>query len=567
MNIFNKIKQDLLNSLTNLDKNLDFKNVTIEVPKDKSHGDISTNAAMILCKQLKINPKELANTFSEELKKIDYVEKVEIAGPGFINIFLNNNIWYQVLESILKEKEKYGEEDLGKGEKVNVEYVSVNPTGPLHVGHTRAAIFADALAYLLKKVGYDVTKEYYINDAGNQIKILVKSAYLRYLEALGETIEIPEGCYPGEYLKPVGQKLKEKYGDDLKNKTEEELFILIRQFVVDEMMDLIREDTEAIGIEYDLYFSEKKELHDKGIVERGMKILEDKGLVYKGKLPPPRGVDAKDYIAKELTLFRSTQFGDDEDRAIRRNDGSSTYITGDIAYSLSKYERGYKKAIVAWGADHIGYVKRFTAITRAVSDNQCEPHVFLVPMVKFLKKGELVKLSKRAGNLLRAKDVVEEVGKDVLRFIMLTRQNSAPLNFDLEKVKEQTKDNPVFYVQYAHARACSVFRKLKELKLDLPENSDFTKLNTAEEIDLIKKLAEYPKIIESAAIHYEPHRITFYLQELASEFHSLWNSNVKFIDEENLELTKTRTDLVQAIIVVIKNGLGILGVRALEEMR
>jgi len=577
MNIYKKIKSDIISILQKIGKNFDvedqnvFEGISVENPKEEKYGDISTNSAMVLCKVFRKNPRELAGLISEKLKQISYVEKVEIAGAGFINMTLKKSYWQEILNDILKADEKYGESNLGKGEKVNVEYVSVNPTGPLHIGHTRGAIFGDALASLLKKVGYDVTKEYYVNDAGNQIKTLSKSAYLRYLEALGETIEIPDGCYPGEYLKPVGQALKAKFGVNLKGKTEDEYIPMIREFVVDKMMDLIKDDLDKMGIHHDLFFSEKKELHDKSAMEETLKFLWDKGLLYKGKLEAPKGKVIEDYVAEELTLFKTKQFGDDEDRAVLKTDGTPTYLAGDMPYLKNKIDRGFRKMFIILGADHVGYVKRLQAVSNAISDGKAELNIHLASMVKFVENGEPIKMSKRSGKFLTARDVVDEVGKDILRFIMLTKQMATPMVFDFAKAKEQSKDNPIFYVQYAHARVYSVYRKAKDdLGLDIKNLGKFnlSLLEDEAEISLIKKMAEYPKVIESSAMNYEPIKITLYLQELASQFHSLWNlgGNLKFIVENDKELTKARLILIQAVANVIKSGLTILGVKPVESL-
>jgi arginyl-tRNA synthetase len=578
MNIYKKIKSDIIVILKKIAKELNtevdekiLNRISVENPKEEKYGDISTNSAMVLCKVFRKNPRELANLILEELKKLDYIEKIDIAGAGFINMTLKKSYWQNLLNKILEEGHKYGECNIGKGEKVNVEYVSVNPTGPLHIGHTRGAIFGDALASILKKVGYDVTKEYYINDAGNQIKTLSKSAYLRYLEALGETITIPEGCYPGEYLKPIGQELKKKYGDSLKGKTEDEYIPMIREFVVDKMMNLIKDDMDKMGIHHDVFFSEKKELHDKGAMDETLKFLWDKGLLYKGKLEAPKGKKIENYVAEELTLFKTKQFGDDEDRAVLKADGTPTYLAGDMPYLKNKIDRGFTKLFMILGADHIGYVKRIQAVAKAISEDKAELNIHLTSMVKFVKNGKPIKMSKRAGKFLTARDVVNEVGKDILRFIMLTKQLSSPMEFDFAKVKEQSKDNPVFYVQYAHARCHSVFRKAKEemgLNIENLKEFDLSLLKDEVEISLIKKLLEYPKILESSAITYEPIKITQYLQELASQFHSLWNlgGDLKFIISDNKELTKARLILIKATANVISIGLTILGVKPLKKM-
>lgn len=576
----------------------DFENFTVEPTKEKSHGDLACNAAMVLSKKFATieslnNPRKLAQRIIDEVNAgsssgvgFSNISKLEIAGPGFINIFLKNQIFHHILAQLLQNK-KFIFSNIGKGEKINLEYASPNPTGPIHVGHTRGAIYGDVLASLLSKVGFDVLKEYYINDAGAQIITLVKSAYLRYLEACGDKIEIPEGLYPGEYLIPVGESLKNKFGDSLKNKSETEYSAAIRDFVVAEMLEMIKRDLLELGIKHDSYFSEKKELHDTNKIEAAIKILQDKGLIFEGKLEAPKtekGVGAKDfklpedYEEQNQTLFRSTDFGDDQDRVVKKSDGTLTYLAGDMAYSLSKYQRGAKKFIMPLGYDHAGYVKRLSAVVSAISEGHAQVKVILCQMVKFIKNGEPLKMSKRSGNFITAREVIDEVGSDALRFIMLTRKNDAPFDFDLAKVIEQSKDNPIFYVQYAHARCCSVLRNLKSegIELNIDSNnideSVLKNLTDESEIDLIKKIASYPRIIELAAANFEPHKIAFYLQELAAEFHSLWNKGsenpeLKFIIKDNLEVTKARIYLITALKIIIASGLDIFNIKALEEMR
>lgn len=583
MNIFNKVKSDLvkiLNDKFDVENGVDSRvidRVTVENPKDRSHGDLATNIAMVSCKEFKTNPRKLAEELVSEIEKIDYVEKAEIAGPGFINLKLKPTIWQEAVKEILVENGDYGIEDLGKGEKVNVEYVSANPTGPIHIGHTRGSIFGDVLANVLEKVGYDVTKEYYINDAGGQINTLVKSAYLRYLEALGEEITIPEGCYPGAYLIPTGKMLVEKFGESLKGMDEEEYYSTIRDHVVESMMDLIREDLKIMNIKHDVYFSEKKNLHDTGAIQGVSKFLEDRGLVYEGVTEAPKGKVPADFKPEKKLLFKSTEFGDDEDRVVFKADGTATYFAADIAYAKDKFDRGFKKTFVVLGADHGGYVKRMKAVTKAVSNGECEAEVFLVNLIKLFENGEPFKMSKRSGKFITARDMAEEVGKDILRFIIMTRQNTAPIDFDFQKVKEQSKDNPVFYVQYAYARGSSVLRKAKEEGINIPTVESLSDVNLSllgdeAEIELIKKLVQYPKIVSSAAKSYELHKLAFYSQEIASEFHSLWNKggqddSLKFIQVDNEELTKARLCLIQATLVILKSCLGLLGVEPMEEMR
>jgi arginyl-tRNA synthetase len=551
---------------------------TVEPCKDKNHGDIATNIAMVFSKDFKKKPYDLASCIIDLLAKNEDIESVKIAGAGFINIIFKKQVWCDFLNDLLAKKE-FEFPDLGKKEKINLEYASPNPTGPMHVGHTRGAIYGDVLANLLIKTNFDVTKEYYINDAGSQIITLVKSAYLRYLESCGQKIEITEGLYPGEYLIAIGQKIKEKYQDSLINKEESEYIDLIRDFVVDEMMSMIKDDLLQLGISHDVFSSEKKKLHDSGKIDQAIKILEDKGLIYQGTLEPPKNRElSEEYSNQEQTLFKSTLFGDDVDRVVRKSDGLPTYLAGDIAYSLDKFERGFKKMILPLGFDHAGYVKRLTGVVKAISNNEAEVKVILCQMVKFLKDGQPLKMSKRSGNFITAREVVDEVGADVLRFTMLTRKNDAPFNFDLAKMLEQSKDNPIFYIQYAYARCSSVIRNLKnenpELAklIDVKINNDvLNRLNNEIEIDLIKKLANYERVIEMSVINFEPHRIAFYLQELAANFHFLWNEgknngNLRFIIEGDDELTRARLLLIISIMKIISSALSIFNIKPMEEM-
>ncbi len=593
MNIFKNIKEKLTQIILEIAKS---KNIeiaqskldlfTVEPCREKSHGDMATNIAMILCKDFQTKPQDLANLITQKLEKDNQIKTAQLAGVGFINIILENQVWHEILSDILSKKE-IELPNLGKGEKVNLEYASPNPTGPMHVGHTRGAIYGDVLANLLIKTGFAVTKEYYINDAGSQIITLIKSAYLRYQEACGKEITIPEGLYPGEYLIQIGQKLKEKYQDQLLHKMEEEYLNLIRDFVVDSMMEMIKDDLAQLGIKHDVFSSEKKKLHDSGKIDQAIKILQDQDLIYEGILEAPKGKEIEDYSAEPQILFRSTLFGDDCDRVVKKSDGTPTYLAGDIAYSLDKFERGFKKMILPLGFDHAGYVKRLSAVVKAISGGEASVKVILCQMVKFIKDGKPLKMSKRSGNFITARDVIDEVGADVIRFIMLTRKNDAPFDFDLSKVLEQSKDNPIFYVQYAYARCSSVLRKLKD---EIPEffeefskgfldlqsseidNSVLSNLKHESEVDLIKKLANYRRTIEMSVLNYEPHRIAFYLQDLVASFHSLWNEGVKnndlrFIIPSNKDLTKSKIYLILALMKVIANALSIFNIKPLEEMK
>jgi len=553
----------------------DLKNFTVEPTKERSHGDLACNAAMILSKKFinveaLNNPKKLAQKLIDEVKD-ENIAKLEIAGPGFINISLKSHIFYQLVKQVVEEKFTYP--NLGNGTKVNLEYASPNPTGPIHVGHTRGAIYGDVLANLLKKTGFDILKEYYINDAGSQIITLLKSAYMRYLQACGKNVEIPEGLYPGDYLIEVGEQLKAKFGDSLIAKNEAEILPQIRDFIVDAMVEMIKRDLLALGIKHDSYFSEKKNLHDKNKIAATIDFLKKQDLIYVGKLEAPKtekGVGAlpEGYDDKDQTLFRATKFGDDQDRVVQKADGSFTYFGADLAYSLSKFERGAKIFIMPLGYDHAGYVKRLTAAVAALTNKEAQLKIILCQMVKFVKNGEPLKMSKRAGNFITARQVIDEVGADALRFIMLTRKNDAHFDFDLAKVIEQSKDNPIFYVQYAHARICSVLRQAQFEKIDA---QNLEKLSDESEIELIKKIAAFPRIVEMAATSFEPHRIAFYLQELAAEFHALWNKgmenpNLKFIIKDDLQLTQARLYLLAATKKIIAEGLDIFNIKALEQM-
>ncbi len=583
MNIFKNFQnsiRDIILSLGDsgkLPSDMDLAAITAEPPRDPSHGDIATNAAMVLVKQAKMKPRDIAELIASDLRKIETVEQVDIAGPGFINIRLKMASFQNEVRSIIERGIDYGRSELGGGEKVNVEYVSVNPTGPLHVGHCRGAVFGDALATLLDYVGYDVTREYYINDAGGQIDVLARSTYLRYLEALGEEIsEIPEGLYPGKYLIPVGEALAARDGDEWKDKPESEWLYPVRKFATDAMMDLIREDLKTLDIQHDVFFSELT-LHENGGIQKGLEQLEEKGLIYTGVLEPPKGKLPDDWEERPQTLFKSTLFGDDVDRALKKSDGAWTYFAADVAYHKNKADRGFNMMIDVWGADHGGYVKRVQSVVTALTDGKAELDVRLCQMVKLLRNGEPIKMSKRSGNFITLRDIVEEVGKDVVRFIMLTRKNDASLDFDFARVTEQSKDNPVFYVQYGHARVFSVFKKAKEAfsNIDVSDASlkkaNLSLLTDESELQLIKTMVNWPRVVESAALAHEPHRISYYLYDLASEFHALWNKgndrvDLRFIIDDNEEITLSRLAMIKAFSKIIASGLHILGVEPLNEM-
>jgi arginyl-tRNA synthetase len=550
---------------------IDLDKVTAEPPRDPAHGDIATNAAMVLTKAFGKPPRVLAEAIAAKLREHTDVAHVAIAGPGFINIRLRHTVWPRLLDAALSHGGSYGGSRLGGGLKANVEYVSANPTGPLHVGHCRGAVFGDALAQLLTETGFDVTREYYINDAGAQVDTVARSAFLRYREALGETIgEIPPGLYPGDYLKPVGEALAREHGDGLLALDEAQWLPLVRAKAMAMMMDLIRNDLAALNIRQEVFFSERS-LHDSGEVADTIADLRAAGHVYQGSLPPPKGEVPDDWEDREQTLFRATAFGDDMDRPLLKSDGSFTYFASDVAYSRNKIRRGYKELIYILGADHGGYVKRLEAVAAAVAGpGAVKVVVRLCQLVKLYRAGEPVRMSKRAGEFVTLRDVVDEVGPDVVRFMMLFRKNEAPLDFDFAKVTEQSKDNPVFYVQYAHARTCSVLRNAEAEGLS-GGKPDFALLTDPAEMGIIRRIAEYPRLLESAAIAHEPHRVAFYLYELAGEFHALWNKGkdspqLRFILKEDLETTITRLAFLRVIRYVLANGLRILGVRPADEM-
>ncbi len=563
---------------------IDLSRVVVEPPRDTSHGDMATNAAMVLAKDAKAKPRDLAEAIAEKLRADDLIAKVDIAGPGFINLTLKPRVWADALRTVLHEGDSYGRSAVGAGEKVNVEYVSANPTGPMHVGHCRGAVFGDALASLLSVAGYDVTREYYINDAGAQVDVLARSAFLRYREALGENIgEIPEGLYPGDYLKPVGQALAAEHGDKLLKQSEAEWLPGVRAKAIAMMMDMIRGDLAALNIKQDVFFSERS-LIDGGVdrVAATIDFLRAKGDVYEGRLPPPKGAPVEDYEDREQTLFRATAYGDDVDRPLKKSDGGYTYFASDIAYHKTKFDRSFLNMVDVWGADHGGYIKRVQAAIKAVTGSKASLDVKIVQLVKLLRNGEPVKMSKRSGDFVTLREVVDEVGSDAVRFMMLFRKNDAVLDFDLAKVIEQSKDNPVFYVQYGHARGISIFRNAREAFPDLPEDSveraaflgdaAVERLTDPAELSLLRLLALYPRIVEAAATAHEPHRIAFYLYDLASEFHALWTRgrdlpHLRFIINNDAEITRARLALVQGVVSVLASGLAVLGVHAPNEMR
>lgn len=626
----------------NWPEGVDFSRVVVEPPRDASHGDMATNAAMVLAKEAKAKPRDLAEQIAERLRADALIEKVDVAGPGFINLTLKPAAWAEALRTVLREGADYGR--VRGGSKVNVEYVSANPTGPMHVGHCRGAVFGDALASLLQFAGHDVTREYYINDAGAQVDVLARSAFLRYREALGEDIGvIPEGLYPGDYLKPVGHELVELYGTALREKTEDEWLPVVRQTALEAMLIQILSDLKALNITFDVFFSEKAlqegavkfsppdqrptfyfarksydlspkgahgirfylaqqkssdenvsgvtfnvevpegALGEPGYIANTLEDLGHRKLIYEGRLPPPKGAPVEDWEDREQLLFKATAYGDDVDRPLIKSDNSYTYFASDIAYHKNKFDRGFAEMIDVWGADHGGYIKRMQAAVKATTSGKGALDVKIVQLVKLLRNGEPVKMSKRSGDFVTLREVVDEVGQDAVRFMMLYRKNDAVLDFDLAKVMEQSRDNPVFYVQYGHARGHSIFRNARaEVFPELPEDSDkritwlsesaVERLSDPVELDLLKRLAIYPRMLEAAAAAHEPHRIAFYLYDLASEFHALWTKGrdlpyLRFIINNDADLTKARLAMVQGVVSVLASGLAILGVHAPDEMR
>jgi arginyl-tRNA synthetase len=586
---------------------LDYCRVVVEPPRDPDHGDMATNAAMVLAKDAGGKPRQLADAIAAKLRADDLMAKVEVAGPGFINLTLKPSAWIAALRSAVRSGPDYGRGNVGAGRKINIEFVSANPTGPMHIGHCRGAVFGDALANVLAFSGFDVTREFYTNDAGAQVDVLARSAYLRYREALGETITIPDGLYPGDYLKECGAELASDYGAALKDQTEAEWLPVVRERAINMMVAEIRNDLMALGVVHDVFFSERSLVEGGlnfemmfsggGLVEQAgpavatpptdqvaatIEQLRKAGYIYEGRLQPPKGSSVEDWEDREQTLFRSTQFGDDVDRPLKKSDGGYTYFASDIAYHKNKIDRGFLSMIDVWGADHGGYVKRMQAAVRAISGGKADLDVKLIQLVRLLRAGEPVKMSKRAGDLVLSREVVSEVGRDAVRFMMLYRKNDATLDFDLAKVVEQSRENPVFYVQYGHARGQSVFRNARDVLPDLPQNAaarrdalagaELHRLDDAAELALIRRIAQFPRLVEAAASAHEPHRIAFYLYEIASEFHAQWtrgtnSPHLRFIIQNDPMLTAARLAMVQGVVNVLAAGLALLGVDAPDEMR
>jgi arginyl-tRNA synthetase len=579
MNLYNHFSDVVLRELKalGLPDGLDLSRVVVEPTRDPKHGDVATNAAMVLAKPAGLNPRQLAEKLKERLAAVADVAKAEVAGPGFLNLTLSADFWRARLKDVLAAGIAYGDSRAGAGRRVNVEYVSANPTGPMHIGHARGAVFGDVLASLMQKVGFDAAREYYINDAGAQVDALARSAYLRYREAHGETIEIPSGLYPGDYVRDTGEALKARDGGKWLGQTEEDWLPPVRNFAIEQMMAMIKDDLAALGVRHEAFSSERA-LVGAGAVDRALKTLEDKGLIYVGTLEPPKGKTPEDWEPRPQTLFKATQFGDDVDRPLKKSDASWTYFAADIAYHNDKLRRGFTELIDVLGADHGGYVKRMTAAVRALSDGKANLDCKICQLVNLTEGGQPVKMSKRAGTFVTLRDVVDRVGKDVVRFIMLTRRNDQTIDFDFQKVTEQSRDNPVFYVQYAHARARSVMRLASEsIRPDLLgpvalSQANLGRLTDPSEIGLIRALANWPRVVEGAAEAHEPHRLAFYLYDLAAEFHQHWNkgkddATLRFIVAGEDELTRARLALVQGVATVIASGLRVFGVEPVEEMR
>ncbi|SFD73128.1 arginyl-tRNA synthetase [Sulfitobacter brevis] len=581
MNLFAEIRQTIISALETmvnqgaLPETLNFDAITAEPPRDASHGDMSTNAAMVLAKPAGMKPREIADALARQLMQDPRITAADVAGPGFLNLRLAPVVWQEIAQVVLNEGTDFGRATLGQGKKVNVEYVSANPTGPLHVGHTRGAVFGDALASLLDFAGYDVTREYYINDGGAQVDVLARSVYLRYQEAHDLTVDWPEGSYPGDYLIEVGEALKSKVGDAYLEQGEDVWLEEVRNFATEAMMDLIRADLAALGVKMDVFYSEKS-LYGTGLIEKAIEDLRNKGLIYEGVLEPPKGKKPEDWEPREQTLFKSTKHGDDVDRPVMKSDGAWTYFAPDIAYHYDKVQRGFDALIDVFGADHGGYVKRMKAAVSALSEGRVPLDIKLTQLVKLYKNGEPFKMSKRAGTFVTLRDVVDQVGPDVTRFVMLTRKNDASLDFDFAKVLEQSRENPVFYVQYAHARVASVLRKAEAAGIDVSDAAlkaaDLGKLDHEAELALLRKIAEWPRLVETAARSNEPHRVAFYLYELAGDLHGLWNrgndeTQLRFIQEDAPETSQAKIALARATAIVIAAGLGILGVSPAQEMR
>jgi arginyl-tRNA synthetase len=574
MDILSKYRKILINGLKKDYPDNNFENISFEFPRDRNHGDFSTNAAMVLSKKYNLDLEIIFTNVTKIFSDTHDFTSIEIAKSGFINFFVKDNILYELLSSIIKEEEKFGKVNIGRNQKVNVEYVSANPTGPLHVGHTRGAVFGDTLSNLLSFVGYDVCREYYINDSGEQITKLAKSVYIRYLQSLGETKEeIQEGFYPGEYLIELGKILKNKFGSKFKDSSEDVWLELFKKESIDYVMDLIRKDLNSLNIKHNVFTSEKNLLNDNK-VDKTFNILKGKNLLYEGITAPPKGSNKDEWSKVKHTLFKSKEFGDDEDRVVKKHNGEWTYFMPDIAYHLDKYERGYEKIINIFGADHSGYINRMKAAVKAISDSKADFEIKTCQLVRLSRSGKPIKMSKRSGSFITLSELVDEVGSDAVRFMMVSRKNDAQLDFDFEVFKNENNDNPIFYIQYAHARISSLINNASE-KLDIKEidesTSDLNLLKNINERNIIMLLANYPKIIEQAALFMEPHRISFYLRDLSSAFHQYWNLKIDnkrliILDKDNIDLSLSRITLLKCVAITIRSGLVILGIKALKEL-
>lgn len=551
--------------------------LVVEPPRDTAHGDLSTNAAMVLSRATDMRPGDLAALLAEKLRDLPYISQVDIAAPGFINMWLHPDWLHTLLQEVLHAGDAYGNSDIGKGKPVNVEYVSANPTGPLHIGHARGAVVGDALANLLAKAGYQVTKEYYINDAGAQVTALTWSVYYRYWQACGKTVDFSKAQYPGEYLLPVAEKLKEKYGETLLGMDEKRWFPLVREFTLAAMIDLIRQDLADLGIRHDVFTSEQT-LHDASKIPEVVEALKHDRLVYRGILEPPKGKTPEDWEPREQVLFKTTQYGDDCDRPLQKSDGSWTYFAADVAYAKQKLLRGFNSLVMVLGADHAGYVRRMEAVVAALSGGQAKITILLCQLVKFMDEGQPIKMSKRAGTFTTVRDVIDAVGGDVIRFIMLTRKPDQHLDFDLTKVTEQSRENPVFYVQYAHARCHSLLRMAEEeapgaVEASLhPTPQQLALLTQPEELNLLRRIMTWPRVVEGGAQMREPHRVAYFLQEVAAQFHTLWNTgnediSLRFVQKDAIDVTVARLALARATAITLACGLGVLGVKPMEELR
>ncbi len=577
MNIFKELRSDLESCCFQICTDSEiWSHATLESPKDQLNGDISTNIAMLIAAKNGGNPREIAIKFKESLNNIPYIAHIEVAGPGFINFTIKAEKWYESIKSIINDDKEFWCSDIGKGEKVNIEYVSANPTGPMHIGHARGAVYGDALANILKKCGYNVTKEYYVNDAGSQIETLIDSLLIRYKEALsGKKAIIPEGLYPGDYLVVLGKKLALEYKSTLLEMDETTMRHKLKKIAIYEMLELIKLDLQKLGVKHDVFTSEQT-LHDNGKIDEAVAILTKMGLIYRGVLPAPKGKIDENWEEKEQLLLKSSNYGDDQDRPIQKGDGSWSYLAADFAYAKDKIDRGFNCLIYILGADHSGYIKRIKAVIEALGDGKVKSDVRTSQLVNFVKGNEPIKMSKRSGNFMTVSDVINDVGKDIIRFIMLTRRNDMTLDFDFAKVKEQSKDNPVFYVQYAHVRTKSILTKAKKniplaYEIFMKQEFNLTLLNSEEEIQLIKLIASWPKILSSSAITREPQRIAYYLIDVASRFHSIWNlgkenNDYRFNIEDNKELTAARLAFAEVIRKIIANGFKLIGVTPLNKM-